>query len=38
MEIDALSNRVIGYAIEINRELNLGLLKSTYAQCTEGWK
>jgi GxxExxY protein len=33
MKIDELSNRVIGYAIEGNRQLGPGLLKSTYEQC-----
>ena len=33
MEFDKLSNRVIGYAIEVHRELGPGLLESTYEQC-----
>ncbi|HBT87673.1 MULTISPECIES: GxxExxY protein [Desulfobacter] len=33
MEFDELSNRVIGYAIEVHRELGPGLLESTYEQC-----
>jgi GxxExxY protein len=33
MEFDALSNRVIGCAIEVHRELGPGLLESTYEQC-----
>ena len=33
MEFDDLSNRVIGCAIEVHRELGPGLLKSTYEQC-----
>ena len=33
MEFDQLSNRVIGCAIEVHRELGAGLLESTYAQC-----
>ena len=33
MEFDELSNRVIGCAIEIHRELGPGLLESTYEQC-----
>ena len=33
MEFDELSNRVIGCAIEVHRELGLGLLESTYEQC-----
>jgi len=33
MEFDELSNRVIGCAIEVHRELGPGLLESTYQQC-----
>jgi GxxExxY protein len=33
MKFDALSNRVIGCAIEVHRELGPGLLESTYEQC-----
>jgi GxxExxY protein len=33
MEFDALSNRVIGCAIEVHRHLGPGLLESAYAQC-----
>jgi GxxExxY protein len=33
MEFDTLSNRVIGCAIEVHRELGPGLLESTYEQC-----
>jgi GxxExxY protein len=33
MMFDELSNRVIGYAIEVHRELGPGLLESTYEQC-----
>jgi len=33
MEFDELSNRVIGYAIEVHRHLGPGLLESTYEQC-----
>jgi len=33
MEFDALSNLVIGCAIEVHRELGPGLLESTYEQC-----
>jgi len=33
MEFDNLSNRVIGCAIEVHRELGPGLLESTYEQC-----
>ncbi len=32
MEFDTLSNRVIGCAIEVHRELGPGLLESTYEQ------
>ena len=33
MEFDDLSNRVIGCAIEVHRQLGPGLLESTYEQC-----
>ena len=33
MEFDDLSNRVIGCANEVNRELRPGLLESAYEQC-----
>jgi len=33
IEFDELSNRVIGCAIEVHRELGPGLLESTYEQC-----
>ncbi len=33
MRFDDLSNRVIGCAIEVHRELGPGLLESTYEQC-----
>ena len=33
MEFDALSNKVIGCAIEVHRNLGPGLLESTYEQC-----
>jgi len=33
MDFDKLSNRVIGCAIEVHRELGPGLLESTYEQC-----
>ena len=33
MEFDALSNRVIGCAIEVHRQLGPGLLESAYEQC-----
>jgi GxxExxY protein len=33
MEFDALSNRVIGCAIEVHRALGPGLLETTYEQC-----
>ena len=33
MKFDDLSNRVIGCAIEVHRELGAGLLESTYEQC-----
>jgi GxxExxY protein len=33
MEFDELSNRVIGLAIEVHRNLGPGLLESVYEQC-----
>jgi GxxExxY protein len=33
MQFDELSNRVIGCAIEVHRELGPGLFESTYEQC-----
>jgi GxxExxY protein len=33
MEFDDLSNRVLGCAIEVHRELGPGLLESSYEQC-----
>ena len=33
VELDDLSNRVIGCAIEVHRALGPGLLESTYEQC-----
>ena len=33
MEFDALSNRVIGCALTVHRELGPGLLESVYEQC-----
>lgn len=33
MEFDKLSNKVIGCAIEVHRNLGPGLLESTYEQC-----
>jgi GxxExxY protein len=33
MVFSELSNRVIGCAIEVHRELGPGLLESTYEQC-----
>lgn len=33
MEFDEPANRVIGCAIEVNKELGPGLLESTYEQC-----
>ena len=32
-EVDALSNRVIGLAIEVHRHLGPGLLESAYEEC-----
>jgi len=33
MEFDELSNKVIGSAIEVHKELGPGLLENTYKQC-----
>ena len=33
MKFDPLSNKVIGCAIEVHRELGPGLLESTYEAC-----
>lgn len=33
MDFDELSHRVIGYAIEVHRQLGPGLLESAYEQC-----
>ena len=33
MQFDGLSNKVLGCAIEVHRELGPGLLESTYEQC-----
>ena len=33
MKFDELSNKVLGCAIEVHRQLGPGLLESTYAQC-----
>ena len=33
MKFDELSNKVLGCAIEVHRELGPGLLESTYEQC-----
>jgi GxxExxY protein len=33
LKFDDLSNKVLGCAIEVHRELGLGLLESTYEQC-----
>ncbi len=33
MKFDELSNKVIGCAIEVHRQLGPGLLESTYEQC-----
>jgi GxxExxY protein len=35
MEFDELSNRVIGCAIEVHRQLGPGLLESAYQRCLE---
>ncbi|MCF6286270.1 MAG: GxxExxY protein [Candidatus Hydrogenedentes bacterium] len=37
MEFDKLSNRVIGCALEVHKELGPGLLESTYERCL-GWE
>ncbi len=34
MKFDELSNKVLGCAIEVHRELGPGLLESTYEQCS----
>ena len=33
MRFDELSNRIIGCALEVHRNLGPGLLESTYEQC-----
>lgn len=33
MEFDALSNKVLGLALEVHKELGPGLLENTYKQC-----
>jgi GxxExxY protein len=33
MEFDRLSNKVIGLAIEVHKELGPGLFENTYKQC-----
>ena len=33
MEFDKLSNKIIGCALEVHRNLGPGLLESTYEQC-----
>ena len=33
MKFDGMSNKVIGCAIEVHRQLGPGLLESTYEQC-----
>jgi GxxExxY protein len=33
VEFDDLSNRVLGCAIDVHRQLGPGLLESTYEQC-----
>ena len=33
MKFDPLSNKVIGCALEVHRNLGPGLLESTYEQC-----
>ncbi len=33
MRFDELSNKVIGFAIEVHKELGPGLLENTYKQC-----
>ena len=38
MVFDDLSNRIIGCAVEVHRELGPGLLESAYEQCLKtGW-
>jgi GxxExxY protein len=32
-ERDALTDQIIGFAIEVNRHLGPGLLESTYEEC-----
>jgi GxxExxY protein len=32
-DIDLLTQKIIGYAIEVHRQLGPGLLESTYAEC-----
>ena len=33
MKFDELSNKVIGFAIEVHKQLGPGLLENTYKQC-----
>ena len=33
MEFDKLSNKIIGCALEVHKQLGPGLLESTYEQC-----
>ena len=33
MKFDSLSNKVIGCALEVHKQLGPGLLESTYKQC-----
>jgi len=35
MDLDALSNRVIGLAIEVHRTAGPGLLENAYKECPE---
>ena len=35
MELDGLSNRVIGCAVDVHREPGFELLESTYEQCLD---